>query len=85
MLGQTSKQSCALADVRLHLKSGKTRGSKPRALEEGELEALRAREQELKADMTKAAKERAVARINAHTRAEQLSQLSRLNDAITIP
>ena len=85
MLSQTSKHSRALADVRLHLKSGKTRGSKPRALEEGELEALWACEQDLKKQMHEAAKERAVARINAHTRAEQLSQLSRLNDAITIP
>ena len=66
LTGQTSKQSRALADVRLQLKSGKTRGSNPRALEEGELEALRAHEHELKADMTKAAKERADARINAH-------------------
>ena len=55
MPGVPSKLSRKLANVRVQLKTGKTRGVYPRALKKHELEALRVREQKLTAGMAKAA------------------------------
>jgi len=54
MPGVPSKLSRELSNVRVQLKSGKTRGVYSRALEEDEVEALRVREQKLTAGITKA-------------------------------
>ena len=58
MPGVHSKVSRKLGNVRLQLKSGKTRGGYSRVLQEHEIEALRVREQELTAEMMTAVKER---------------------------
>ena len=70
MPGAHSKLGYALARVTVQLKSGKTRSAIPRDLEPAELEDLRQRARDLKAQMAVAAKERAVARVNAHTTVE---------------
>ena len=51
MPGPISKQSRDLANVRLQLKSGKTRGSNPRPLSPEEVCALEARRDQLHSEM----------------------------------
>ena len=68
--GKQATLSSALGNVSRQLKSGKTRGQNPRDLEPDELSALEKQRDTLKAEMKKRAKERAVARINAHTTTE---------------
>ena len=67
MPGVHSKVSRKLANVRLQLKSGKTRGRLSRDLQEDEIEALRACEQELTAEMMTAVKERRAATVGRRT------------------
>ena len=62
-----SKISKDLGHVRLQLKSGKTRGLNPRDLTADEISALEQRRDALLAEMRKAATERNISRINAHT------------------
>jgi len=65
--GQNSKLSRDLANVRIQLKSGRTRGVTPHDLTHDEIEALENKRDNLLADMQRQAKERSVARINSHT------------------
>ncbi len=65
---KTSKESRALANIRLQLKTGKTRGKNPRELPTEEITALESRRDALTEQMKQKARERTVARINAHTR-----------------
>ena len=69
-MGANSKASRALADVRLSLKSGKTRGRYARTLTDEETQALEQKRDRILAEMKEAAKERVVNRINKHTSAE---------------
>ena len=70
MPGPISKQSRDLANVRLQLKSGKTRGSNPRPLSSEEVRALEARRDQLQAEMADRQRQRIVNRVNAHTTQE---------------
>ena len=70
MPGPISKQSRDLANVRLQLKSGKTRGSNPRPLSSEEVHALEARRDQLQAEMANRQRQRIVNRVNAHTTQE---------------
>ena len=65
-----SKVSKELGNVMAQLKSRKTRGSNPRDLEPEEIAALEQKRDNLKAMMKQKAKERAIAKINAHATAE---------------
>ncbi len=65
-----SKHSRDLANVRLQLKSGKTRGSNPRPLSPEEVQALDARRTKLQAEMAEGRRQRLVGRVNAHTTQE---------------
>ena len=65
--GPHSKASRALADIRLQLKTGKTRSANPRDLSPEEVRALEARRDQLQAEMLEARRQRFVARLNAHT------------------
>ena len=65
-----SKLSRALADVRLQLKTGKTRGTNPRPLSIEEVQALEVRRDQLQAEMLEAKRRRVVARVNTHTTQE---------------
>ena len=60
MPGATSKQSRDLANVRLQLKTGKTRGSNPRPLSSEEVHALEARRDQLRAEMAGRQRQRVV-------------------------
>jgi len=66
MPGAISKQSWDLANVRLQLKSGKTRGSNPRPLSTEEVHALEARHDQLQAEMADRQRQRIVSRVNTH-------------------
>jgi len=63
-----SKASRALADIRLQLKTGKTRSA--RKLSPEEVLSLEARRDQLQAEMLEARRQRLAARVNAHTTAE---------------
>ena len=65
-----SKQSRALANVRLQLRTKKTRGKNPRVLTADELHALELKSARLQEEMAEARHERAVARVNSHTTRE---------------
>ena len=67
MPGPTSKTSRALANVRLQLKTGKTRGSNPRKLTADEILALEQKATRLQAEMAEARHQRTAARVNSHT------------------
>ena len=69
-MGLNSKTSRALADVRLQLRTKKTRGRNPRPLTADELHALELKSVRLQAEMAEARHERAVARVNSHTTRE---------------
>ena len=64
------KQSCALANVRLQLRTGHTRGNNPRPLTAEEVEALEQKAAQLQEEMADARHQRTVARINNHTTQE---------------
>ena len=66
MPGPISKQSRDLANVRLQLKSGKTRGSNPRPLSSEEVRALEARRDQLQTEMADRRRQRIANRVNAH-------------------
>ena len=70
MPGPISKQSRDLANVRLQLKSGKTRGSNPRPLSSEEVHALEARRDHLQTEMANGRRQRIASRVNAHTTQE---------------
>ena len=63
----TSKLSRSLANVRVQLKTGKTRSANPRDLSPEEVRALEARRDQLQVEMLEARRKRFVARLNAHT------------------
>lgn len=63
-MGLNSKTSRALADVRLQLKTGKTRGRNPRPLSSDETQALELKRVQLQEEMAMARHERSAARIN---------------------
>jgi hypothetical protein len=63
-----SKASRALADIRLQLKTGKTRSA--RKLSPEEVRSLEARRDQLQAEMLEARRQRVASRVNAHTTAE---------------
>ena len=65
-----SKVSKELGNIMAQLKSGKTRSSNPRDLDPEEIEALEQKRDTLKAEIKHKAKERAIAKINAHTTTE---------------
>ena len=65
-----SKQSRALANVRLQLRTKKTRGKNPRVLTADELHALELKSVRLQEEMAEARHERAVASVNSHTTRE---------------
>ena len=65
-----SEASRALANVRLQLKSGKTRGATPRDLTPAEIQALEERRDQLEADLIEARRKRVADRVNAHTTKE---------------
>jgi len=67
MPGAISKQSRELANVRLQLKSGKTRGTNPRPLTPEEVRALEARREQLASTVAARRLLRVVGRVNAHT------------------
>ena len=66
MPGVISKQSRELANVRLQLKSGKTRGTNPRPLVPEEVRALEARREQLASTVGARRLLRVVGRVNAH-------------------
>ena len=68
--GRPSKLSKDLGNIRAQLKSGMTRGQNPRDLEPDQISALEKQREALEAEMKTMAKERMVARINAHMSAE---------------
>ena len=70
MPGVASKQSRELANVRLQLKSGKTRGTNPRPLTPDELRALEARREQLVSTVGARRLLRVVGRVNAHASQE---------------
>ena len=65
-----SKLSRRLANVRVQLKTGKTRGPNPRCLSPEEVEDLEARRDQLQAQMVEDRRQRVVGRVNAHTTRE---------------
>ena len=67
MPGRLSIQSRTLANVRLQLKTGKTRGSNPRPLLPEEISALEARRDDLQAEMANRQRQRILSRVNIHT------------------
>ena len=67
MPGPHSKTSRALANVRLQLRTGKTRGPNPRPLSADEIQALELKRAELLEQMAEARHQRSVNRINDHT------------------
>ncbi len=90
MPGPISKQSRDLANVRLQLKSGKTRGSNPRPLSSEEVRALEARRDQLQAKMADRQRQRLVIRVNAHatqeaeqTREAIIAELQPLTSLVT--
>jgi len=76
--GQNSKLSRDLANVRIQLKSGRSRGVAPRDLDPDEIGALEKKRDNLVADMQHKAKERGVARIISHTTAAVNSAADRI-------
>ena len=70
MPGVISKQSRELANVRLQLKTGKTRGTKPRPLTPEELRALEARREQLVSTVGARRLLSVVGRVNAHAAQE---------------
>ena len=70
MPGVASKQSRELANVRLQLKSGKTRGTNPRPLTPDELRALEVRREQLVSTVGARRLLTVVGRVNAHTSQE---------------
>ena len=70
MPGVISKQSRELANVRLQLKLGKTRGTNPRPLTPEEVRALEARREQLASTVGARRLLRVVGRVNAHTTQE---------------
>ena len=67
MPGVPSKLSRALGNVQAELRSGKTRGSNPRALTAEEIGAKTALRDDLQKQIRQKARERTINRINAHT------------------
>ena len=67
MPGRLSIQSRTLANVRLQLRTGKTRGSNPRPLLPEEISALEARRDDLQAEMANRQRQRILSRVNIHT------------------
>ena len=63
-MGLNSKTSRALADVRLQLKTGKTRGRNPRPLSSDEVQALELKRVQLQEEMAMARHKRSAACIN---------------------
>ena len=70
MPGVASKQSRELANVRLQLKSGKTRGTNPRPLTPDELRALEVRREQVVSTVGARRLLTVVGRVNAHTSQE---------------
>ena len=70
MPGVISKQSRELANVRLQLKTGKTRGTKPRPLRPEELRALEARREQLVSTVGARRLLSVVGRVKAHAAQE---------------
>ena len=70
MPGPTSKQSRALANVRLQLRTGNTRGNNPRPLIADEIKALEQKAARLQEEMAEARHQRTVASINSHSTQE---------------
>ena len=70
MPGPTSKESRALANVRLQLKTCKTRGENPRKLTADEILALEQKAAQLQGAMAEARHQRSAARVNSHTTEE---------------
>ena len=66
MPGRVSIQSRTLANVRLQLRTGKTRGSNPRPLSSEEVRALEARRDQLQTEMANRQRQRIVSRVNTH-------------------
>ncbi len=62
-----TRVSRALADVRRQLRTGKTRGKRPRPLSPEEIQALQQNLLVLDAEMTRLARERILARIHRST------------------
>ena len=67
MPGRLSIQSRTLANVRLQLRTGKTRGNNPRSLSAEEVCALEARRDELQTEMANRQRQRILSRVNIHT------------------
>ena len=70
MPGRLSIQSRTLANVRLQLRTGKTRGSNPRPLSSEEVCALEARRDELQTEMANRQRQRILSRVNTHVTQE---------------
>ena len=70
MPGRLSIQSRTLANVRLQLRTGKTRGNNPRPLSAEEVCALEARRDELQTEMANRQRQRILSRVNIHTSQE---------------
>ena len=87
MPGVPSKLSRALGNVQAELRSGKTRGSNPRALTAEEIVAKTALRDDLRKKIRENARERKMQRINAHTSSEAdrviAAQASQLTQATT--
>ena len=84
--GTNSALANELPNVMRQLKSGKTRGSNPRDLDPEEISALEQQRDALRTKMRKAATERNIARINAHTSAcadRVVEEVSTRTDAAT--
>ena len=67
MGGPTSRASRKLSDIRKQLKSGRTRGRKPRLLEDDELMALKDSEASLMASMKQQRHAKRLAKLMRHT------------------
>ena len=65
-----SKLSRRLANVRVQLKTGRTRGPNPRCLSPEEVEELETRRDQLQAEMVEGRRQHIVSRVNAHTTQE---------------
>ena len=65
-----------LGNIAVQLRSGHTRGSKPRALTDDEINVLKQRRDSIRDQMIEARKQRISARVSRHTTAESVSVIA---------
>ena len=80
-MGAASKLSRDLANVRMQLKTKKTRGTNERDLDPEEITALEEKRDAIQAEMRRQATERNINKINSHTTAESDRVIQSVQDA----